>query len=72
MMAAIPLQNKFHCCKWKSSEFCMSLQAGCYCSPPNLYMSNELIMSCQDHRGHVGGCWESKEDIGADVFIPLY
>ena len=25
-------------CKWKLHEFCMSLQAGCCCSPPHIYI----------------------------------
>ena len=50
-------------CKWKLPEFCMSLQVGCYCSPPNIHISGRLVMSYQEHRKHVGGCTESKEDM---------
>ena len=41
-------------CKLKILVFCMSLQAGCYCSPPNLHMSSRLIMSYQEHWWHEG------------------
>ena len=50
-------------CKWKLPEFCMSLQVRCYCSPPNIHISDRLVMSYQEHRKHVGGCTESKEDM---------
>ena len=33
---------------------CKSLQAGCYCSPPNLHMISWLIMLQKVHRRHVG------------------
>ena len=39
-------------CKWSSPEFCMSLQARRYCSPPYWHASSEMIICYQDYRGY--------------------
>ena len=44
------------------SDIWMGAMEG-YTRRPNLHMSSGLIMSYQEHRGYIGGCRASKEDM---------